>query len=96
MDKFEKKKLAKKITFTKNTWYDWYDWLINYIPKPIKTTLDEFNDQIMSLLKTKDYNKPGRVKILYGSGKKQSEESIIKSIRNLFKLKKKITQLKIE
>ena len=32
MDKFEKKELTKKITFTKNTWYDWYDWLVNYIP----------------------------------------------------------------
>ena len=30
-----KKKLTKKRTFTKRTWYDWYDWLINYIPEPI-------------------------------------------------------------
>ena len=38
MDKFEKKKkkLTKKRTFTKNTWYDWCDWLIKYIPEPIK------------------------------------------------------------
>ena len=28
MDKFEKKELTKKRTFTKNTWYYWYDWLI--------------------------------------------------------------------
>ena len=41
----------------------------------------------MSLFKTKDYSKPERVKIVYGGGKKQSEESIIQSIRNLFKLK---------
>ena len=32
MDKFEKKELTKKRTFTKNTWWDWYDWLINYVP----------------------------------------------------------------
>ena len=42
----------------------------------------------MSLFKTKDYNKPEPVKTVYGGGKKQSEENIIKSIRNLFKLKK--------
>ena len=43
----------------------------------------------MSLFKTKDYSKPKRVKTVYGGGKRQSEESIIKSISNLFKLKKK-------
>ena len=45
-------------------------------------------DQIMSLFKTKDYIKQQRVKNMYMSGKKQSEENIIKSIRSLFKLKK--------
>ena len=37
MDKFEKKELTTKRTFTKNTWYNWYDWLINYILEPKKT-----------------------------------------------------------
>ena len=56
-------------------------------------------DQIMSLFKTKDYSRPKRVKNVYGGGKKpseiqkqiqkQSEENIIKSIRNLLKLKKR-------
>ena len=32
----KKKKLTKKRTFTKNTWYDLCDWLINYFPEPIK------------------------------------------------------------
>ena len=36
MDKFEKKELTKKRTFTKNTWYDWYYWLTNYITEPTK------------------------------------------------------------
>ena len=45
-------------------------------------------DQIISLSKTKDYSKPKPVKTVYGGGKKQSEEKITKSIRNLFKLKK--------
>ena len=36
LDEFEKKELAKKRTFTKNTWHDWYNWLINYILEPIK------------------------------------------------------------
>ena len=52
--------------------------------------------QIMSLSKTKDYSKSERVKNVYGGLKKKSEENIIKSIRNLFKLRKKIKQLKIE
>ena len=47
----KKKELVKKRTFTKNTWYDWYNWLINYIPEPIKTTMDGVKDQIISLLK---------------------------------------------
>ena len=44
--------------------------------------------QIMSLFKTKDYSKPKRVKTVNAGGKKQSEENIFKSIRNLFKLEK--------
>ena len=44
----------------------------------------------MSLFKTKDYSKLETVKTVYGGGKKQSEENIIKDriiryIRNLFK-----------
>ena len=41
----------------------------------------------MSLFKTMDYSKPKCVKTVYGGGKKQSGENIIKSVRNLFKLK---------
>ena len=43
----------------------------------------------MSLFETKDYSKSKRFKTVYGGGKKQYEENIIKSIRNLFKLKKR-------
>ena len=43
----------------------------------------------MSPFKTKDYDKLERVRTVYGDGKKQLEENIIKSITNLFKLKKK-------
>ena len=49
----------------------------------------------MSLFKTKDYSKVDPVKTVYGGGKKQSEENIIKSIKSLFKLKKK-KELRIE
>ena len=53
-------------------------------------------DQIMRLLKTKNYSKPKRVKTVYGGGKKHSEENIVKS-RNVFKLKKiKMKQLNVE
>ena len=48
------------------------------------------------VFKTKDYSKPEPIKSLYGGGKKQSEGNISKSIRNLFKIKKKKKQLKIE
>ena len=48
----------------------------------------------MSLFKTKDYSKLKRVKTVYGGGKRQSEENIIKSIRNLFKLKKENEAIK--
>ena len=94
MNKFEKEELSKKRTFTKNTWYDWSDWLINYIPEPIKKNVDEVKNQIMSLFKTKDYSKPERVKTMDGGGKKKSKENIIKSIRNLFKLKKENETIK--
>ena len=83
-----KKELTKKRTFTKNTWCDWYDWLINYNLETIRKTVGRVKDQIMSLFKTKDYSKPKRVKTVNGGGKKQSEEDIIKNIRNLSKLKK--------
>ena len=63
-------------------------WLINYIPEPIKKLWVGLKDKIMSLFKTKDYSTPKCVKIEFGGGKKQSEENIIKSIINLFKLKK--------
>ena len=36
MDKFEKRELTKKRTFTKNTWSNWHDSLINYISEPTK------------------------------------------------------------
>ena len=51
-------------------------------------------DQIMSLFKTKGYSKPKPVKTVYGGGKKQSEVNIIKSIRNLLKLKKETETIK--
>ena len=56
--------------------------------------LGGIKDQIMSLFKTKGYSKPKPVKTVYGGGKKQSEENIIKSIRNLLKLKKETETIK--
>ena len=57
--------------------------------------MDGFKDQTMIIFKTKDYSKPKRVKTFYGGSKKQSEENIIKSIRNLFKLKKEDEAIKL-
>ena len=48
----------------------------------------------MTVFKTKDCGKSERVKTVYGGGKKQSLENIIKSIRNLFKLKKENEAIK--
>ena len=56
--------------------------------------MSEVKDQIMSLFKIKDYSKPERVKTMNGGGEKQSQENIIKSIRNLFKLKKENEAIK--
>ena len=51
-------------------------------------------DQIISFSKTKDYSKPEPVKTVYEYRKKQPKENMIKSIRNLFKLKKENLTIK--
>ena len=51
-------------------------------------------EQTMSLFKTKYYSKSERVKTVYGGGKKKSKETIIKNIRNPFKLKKENEAIK--
>ena len=48
IDKFEQKELMK-ISRTENAWYDW---LINYVPKSIKNSVDDFKDKILRLFKT--------------------------------------------
>ena len=52
-----------------------------------KNTVGGVEDQIMNHFKSKDYSKPERVKTVCRGGKKQSEENIIKGIRNISKLK---------
>ena len=49
MDKFEQKEM-NKISPIKNIWYDW---LINYIPEPIRESLGNFKEKIVSLFKPK-------------------------------------------
>ena len=49
MDKFEKKELTKKRTFTKNIWYSWCNWY--YIPEPIKILLAEVKTKLLVFLK---------------------------------------------
>ena len=64
--------------------------------------MDGVKFQIIILFKTKDYSKPKRLETVYGSGKKtsnlkiqkQSEEDIIKLIRDLFNLKKENETIK--
>ena len=45
-----------------------YDWLINYIPEPIRKSVGDFKDKIVSLFKT---NTPEQT--VYGRGKKISK-----------------------
>ena len=76
----------------KNTWYDW---IISYILEPLRKTVGSFKDKVLSFLKTNTLT-------IHGTGKnlskpkiqKQSEENIIKSIWNLFKLKKENETIK--
>ena len=82
----------KKKRPIKNTWYYW---LIKYVPNPIRKTVGGFKDEVVSLFKTntpEEYceqtvygsrNRPSKLKI-----QKQSEDNMIKSIKNLFILKK--------
>ena len=81
-----KTELTRKRGLTKNTWYEW---LINYIPELKQKTVGGIKDQIVSLFKIKGYSEPEPVKIVYKGAKRHSEENIIKSIRKLFKLKKR-------
>ena len=68
----------------------------------MRKIVGDFKDKVASNFKTntpKDYGKQivcerGK-KLNKPKAQKQSEENIIKSIRNLFKLKKKMKQLKI-
>ena len=46
----------------------------------------------MRLFKANDYSNSNHFKTVNGCGKKQSEENIVKSIRNLFKQKKEMKQ----
>ena len=51
----------KKIRPIKNTWYDW---LNNYLPKPIRKSVGDFKDKVISLFKI---NTPKQT--VYGRGK---------------------------
>ena len=47
-------KEMKKIRPIKNTWYGW---LINYIPEPIRKSLDGFKDKLLVFLRQIHLNK---------------------------------------
>ena len=97
MDKIEQKDLKKKRSIENI----WYNWSINYIPEPIRKTIGGIKDKVVNLFKTntpenygkqtmyQSENKPSQLKI-----QKQTEDNIIKSIRNPFKLKKENKAIK--
>ena len=86
MDKFEQKEM-KKIRPIKNTWYDW---LIKYILEPIRKSIGDFKDKVISLLKINTLKQT-----VSGRGKKLSKPKTQNKIRNSFILKKKKNELKI-
>ena len=47
-----KKKITKKRTLAKNTWYNWYNWLTNYVPELIKM-MRYVKDKDLSLFQDK-------------------------------------------
>ena len=78
MDKFEQKEM-NKISPIKNIWYDW---LINYIPEPIRESLGNFKEKIVSLFKPKTPKQT-----VYATEKKLSKPKA--QNRNPFILKRK-------
>ena len=86
MNRFERKEMRKKRPI-KNPWYDW---LINHVPNSIGKTVDTFKDKVVSFFKASTPREYGK-QTGYWSGnrasklkiQKQSEDNIIKSIRNL-------------
>ena len=88
----KKKELKKNRIFAKNTGCNWYDWFINHTPKPIRKTLGGANDRIMNLFNTNYYSNPKSAKTSQNCKaelkiKKQSDDNIIKNMKNTFKLK---------
>ena len=41
MDEFEKEEMKKSRPVVKNRLSEWYDWLVDYVPKPIKTSVSK-------------------------------------------------------
>ena len=90
----KKKKIMKKRTCWKNSWYDLVP---SYIPEPITETVGATKNKIMSSFKTNTamdyYHKQNHVKIMHVNRKKprkvkmqkQSKDRIIKNIRNLIR-----------
>ena len=87
------KKLTKNKIFIKNTWCDWYNWLIKFIPEPINKALPGLKTKLWALLKPRIIVKENASKL---KRKKQSDENITKSVRNLFKLKEEDETIKVK
>ena len=93
---------VKKRFFAKTTWYDL---LVDYILELIKNAMGGVASKIMSFLKTnktKDESKltpvnnfcNGRKTLTKLKIRKQSEDNMIKNVRNLFKLKNENEEIK--
>ena len=75
----------------------WYVWLIHYTPDLITETVGGFKDKVIKLFKTNAHKQTlygRRQKLSEPKAQKQFEENIIKSIRNIFVLKKENREIK--
>lgn len=84
--------MMKKRQFTKNTWYDL---LVHHIPEPIQRQWGLLRIKLWDFLKEaqpniiiKMKNNPRKPKLHKEKNKKQSEDNMIKDVRNLFQVLK--------
>ena len=87
MDKFEQKEMKKKRPIKNNS----YNLFFDFIPKPIRKSVGGFKYKVVSLFKTNQLRNTVNKSII----QEQSEDNIIKTIRNLFELKKENESIKL-
>ena len=71
MDEFEKEEMKKSRPVVRNRLNEWHDWLFDYVPKPIKSTVNKaFSRTKNSILGLCD----GAKKTLKGQQQQEEED----------------------